>query len=81
MCRERIGEFGGRASGDGVSSMSHALIVRRHRGLPLRVGFISRWDVADRSAQSGMPASIWDGLQRAGVDLVHLRPVHRVGGP
>lgn len=45
----------------------------------MRVGFISRWDVADRNALSGMPASMWDALRRAGVELVLLQPPTRIG--
>lgn len=44
----------------------------------MRVGFISRWDVADRDALSGMPASMWHALRRAGVDLVLLQPPARI---
>lgn len=40
----------------------------------MKVGFISRWDVADRDALSGMPASMWDALGRAGVERVLLQP-------
>ena len=38
----------------------------------MRVGFISRWPVGDRSALSGMPASAWSSLLGTGLELVHL---------
>ena len=39
---------------------------------PLRVGFVSCWDVNDDSAMSGMPASAWKALSKQNLDLVHL---------
>lgn len=44
------------------------------RGERLRVGFISRWNVGDASALSGMPAATWAALGRQGLELVHLDP-------
>jgi glycosyltransferase involved in cell wall biosynthesis len=41
---------------------------------PLRLGFVTPWDVADRAALSGMPAAVWAALGRQGVELVRLQP-------
>ena len=46
----------------------------------VRVGFISRWNVEDPCAMSGMPAAAWAALGRQGLDLVHLDPGGGVGG-
>lgn len=36
------------------------------------MGFISRWNVEDQAALSGMPAAMWQALRRQGLELVQL---------